>query len=257
MASFNGRKNSGSPRPRTLRLVSLALLVWLGASGAVAADEPSKEIWPEIDTWLRLSPAWRFSLFTALSKNIETAYREGNLLLQADYAWGKKQLLKRRLMDEGRAGQMKRFLLRGGYLSGASLGDQGEAYSERTALLELHVRTPLKGNILVSHRLRSDFRWLGGDHEFSSRFRYRLMVEKEYTAGSTSIVPYANVEAYYDSRYDVVNRVRVIGGATVAWSPHLGLEGNITYQHDSRSSVTNLWALNVILHLFFDASRER
>jgi hypothetical protein len=26
---------------------------------------------------------------------------------------------------------------------------------------------------------------------------------------------------------------------------------NITYQYDSRSSVTNLYALNVILHLFF------
>ena len=38
-------------------------------------------------------------------------------------------------------------------------------------------------------------------------------------------------------------------------APRYALEGNITYQHDSRSSVTNLFALDVILHVFFDTSR--
>ncbi|MGE5362276.1 MAG: hypothetical protein ACM3NQ_24930 [Bacteroidales bacterium] len=35
--------------------------------------------------WLRLS------LFVPISKNIETHYREGNLIAQADYAWGKSR----------------------------------------------------------------------------------------------------------------------------------------------------------------------
>jgi hypothetical protein len=60
-----------------------------------------------------------------------------------------------------------------------------------------------------------------------------------------------NVEPYYDSRYDYVNRVRWIGGGTVSWSPHFGIEANFTYQHDSKSSVTNIYALNLILHVFF------
>jgi hypothetical protein len=41
----------------------------------------------------------------------------------------------------------------------------------------------------------------------------------------------------------------------VAWSPRFALEGNITYQHDSRSSVTDLYALNVILHVYFEKGR--
>jgi len=104
----------------------------------------------------------------------------------------------------------------------------------------------------VSHRLRTDLRWLGDDPEFSTRWRYRLMVEKEVTAGRASFVPYVNVEPYYDSRYETVNRVRLIGGTSVAWSPRVALEGNVTYQHDTRSSVTHLYALNVILHVFFE-----
>jgi hypothetical protein len=228
-------------------------MVWLAAAG-VAGAQPSYEFWPEIDTWLRLSPAWRLSLFVPVSKNLETHYREGNFIPQVDYAFGKVNL-GRRLLDEDRARNMKRFLLRGGYLGGRSLDDSGEAYAEHTAFAELHVRRPIKGGILLSHRLRTDLRWLGDDNpEFSWRWRYRLMVEREFDGGRVSVVPYVSVEPYYDSRYDTVNRVRLIAGGSVAWSPRTAIEVNGTYQYDSHSSTKEILALNVILHLFFDAT---
>ena len=246
------------PRCGFLRWIILALVVWLGGASIVFSQESAKEFWPEVDIWLRLTPAWRLSMFVPISKNIETHYREGNLILQGDYAFGKmNRRHNSRLLDENRSQQMKRFLVRSGYLGGKSLGDNGAAYSEHTLLTELHVRTPIKGGILISHRLRTDLRWLGNDHEFSSRLRYRLMVEKEYTAGRWSFVPYANAEPYYDSRYNTVNRTRWIGGASVAWSPRFAVETNWTYQHDTRSSVTNLNALNVILHVFFETRYAR
>jgi len=240
-----------------IRTARAALLIWLAAAGVAGADPPQKEVWPEVDTWLRLSPVWRLSVFVPVSKNLETYYREGNLILQADYAWGESNRT-RRLIDEDRARTMDLWLLRGGYLGGKSLDDHGAAYTEYTAFAELHLRVPLKGGVLLSHRLRSDLRWLGeGDSEFSTRLRYRLQAEKEFTAGRGSIVPYVSVEPYYDSRYETVNRVRLITGASVAWSPRTALETNVTYQYDSRSSTKELFALNVILHVFFDASRTR
>jgi hypothetical protein len=243
---------------RHLRLFCLALIIWLGATGAAIADEPSYEFWPEIDLWWRLSPAWRLSMFVPLSQNIETKYREGSLILQTDYAWGKpSRPYITRLVDENRAREMNAWMVRGGYLSGRSLGDRGQTYTENTMFLELHRRVPLVGDVLLSHRLRTDLRWLGEDPEFSYRWRYRLMAEKEFKVGQTSIVPYVSIEPYYDSRYATVNRVRLIGGVAGSWSPRYALEGNITYQNDSRSSVTNLYALNVILHLYFDTSRAK
>jgi hypothetical protein len=237
--------------PIRLGLVLLSLL-----AGEGAARAQSFEFWPEVDTWVRFSPAWRVSVFVALSKNIETNYREGSFVAQADYAWGQTRY-DRRLLDESRAHQMKRFLVRGGYLGGKSLGDDGQEYTERTALAEMHVRIPLKGNVLWSHRLRTDLRWLGQDADVSVRWRYRFMVEKEFRAGRTSFVPYASAEPYFDSRYETINRVRLIGGATASWSPHLALEGNWTYQHDSRSSVTHLNALSLIVHVFFETKGAR
>lgn len=222
------------------------------------ANEPTREFWPEVDLWLRLSPTWRFSMFLPTSKNFETNYREGNLILQVDYAWGKTHRPHlRRLLDENRAQQMKAKQVRGGYLAGRSLGDHGQVYNEDTAFFELHVRTPFKGRVLVSHRLRADLRWLGDNPVFSYRWRYRLMVDKEFEAGRTSLVPYVSVEPYYNSRYEIVNRVRIIGGASVAWSPRCALEGNITYQYDSKSSITYLYALNVIMHVYFETGHAR
>ena len=241
----------GRPSART---IVGALLVWLLAAGSAVADPLSYEFWPEIDTWLRLSHEWRLSLFVPVSENLDTHYREGNLIAQADYAFGQARV-RRRLMDEDRARSMKLFLARGGYLGGKSLGDQGDEYTEYTAFGELHQRIPIKGGILLSHRLRSELRWLNKDtHEFSTRWRYRVMVEREFAAGRVSFVPYVNVEPYYDSRFDTVNRVRLIAGSSVGWSPHTALEVNSTYQRDSHSSTKELLALSVILHLFFDAS---
>ena len=239
------------------RPICFGVMVWLLAVGTAGADDTSREFWPEIDTWWRLSPAWRLSLFVPISRNVETDYREGNFIPQIDFAWGTpNRVHTTRLLDENRAREMKAMMIRGGYLHGNSLDDQGESYSEQTIFAEFHVRTPLQRSILVSHRLRTDVRWLGQDPELSNRWRYRLMVEREFTKGRTSVVPYVNVEPYYDSRYETVNRIRWINGATVAWSPRYAVEGNVTYQHDTRSSVTNLLALNVIVHVYFESRRS-
>jgi hypothetical protein len=243
-------------RRRRVRTGCAAFLIWLAAAGAALADPPSKEFWPEVDTWLRLSSAWRLSVFVPLAENLDTHYREGNLILQADYRWAESKR-SRRLVDEDRAQKTQIWLLRGGYLGGKSLDDHGAEYTEYTAFAELHLRLPLPHGILLSHRLRSDLRWIGeGDAEFSTRWRYRLLAEKDFTAGRCSIVPYVSVEPYFDSRYDTVNRVRVAVGASVGWSPRAAIESNVTYQHDSHASTQELLALNVILHVFFDRSRR-
>ena len=231
----------------------MGLLACCLVATSARAQNSALEFWPEMDIWLRLSPASRLSMYVPISKNVETDYREGSLVAQGDYARGKTKY-HRRLLDESRAQVMRAFLVRGGYLVGRSLADDGASYRERTTYAEFHGRIPLKGHMLLSQRLRADFRWLGDDAEPSQRLRYRLMLEKEYATGSTSVVPYVNAEPYYDSRYSTVNRLRLIGGATVSWTPRTALEGNWTYQYDSRSSVTYTNALNVILHVFFETS---
>ena len=222
------------------------------------AQNSSFEFWPETDIWYTLSPSWRLSAFIPVTKYNESKYRDLNIFLQADYKFGHtKYAAVRRLMDENKVQQMKAWMVRGGFMEGWSLGENAGEYTEDMLFAEIHRRIPLKGQVLLSQRIRIDTRWVGEDPTFSYRFRYRVMVEKEYTAGRSSIIPYVNVEPYWDSRYSTFNRVRVIGGATVAWGPRFAYEGNITYQYDSHYDTANLYALNLILHVFFETKRSQ
>jgi len=229
----------------------LALAGCLALPGRALAGGTTGEYWPEIDLWARLTPQFRLSSMMAVSRNVETQYREGSFILQADYAWGHRNapLISRRLMDEARVAAMNVFMVRGGYLSGRSLADNGAEYLERTVFVEFHDRAPLKGGVLLTSRIRTDLRFLGDEHDFSWRLRYRLQAEKEYVALGTSVVPYTSVEAAYDSRSSSINRVRAIGGASASLSRRFAAEANVTY--DWRSGTTNLLALNTILHVYF------
>ena len=239
--------------PHLIRFVRLLVFTaCLVVPAAALAGETAWEYWPEIDIWAKTPWQIRFSSFIAGSKNVETEYREGNIILQADYAWKRHgSRLKWRLAEEGEAGELRSLMVRGGFLGGRSLDDDGAQYTEKTGLLEFHVRVPMKGGILVSHRIRTDLRFLGEAEDFSWRFRYRLMTEKDVTALGTSLVPYASAEAYYDSRVSAINRIRAIGGVTVSLISQLAVEANLTYQFDPRSSASNLAALNTILHVYF------
>jgi len=222
------------------------------------AQNTSLEFWPETDIWYRLSPSWRLSAFVPITKYHESKNRDMNIYLQADYAWGRNRFIYyMRLYDDNRAQLLKAWMVRPGYMAGQSLSDQGESYAEQMLFAELHQRTPLKSGFLISHRLRSDFRWLGEDAEFSYRIRYRFMIERELTSGKTSFVPYVNIEPFYDSRYDYFNRLRIVGGATVGWKSWFALEGNLTYQYDEEYATSNVYALNLILHLFFEKRRSK
>lgn len=234
-------------------VLPLAFIGWLALSAVALAGETGEEFWPEIDVWIQLDPQFRLSPCVSLSSDLETKYREGVALLQLDYSWKRKgaPLMSRRLFDEVRAAEMNRFMVRAGYLAGKSLDDDGESYSERQAFLELHLRNPLQAGILVSHRVRTDLRFIGDDREFSWRLRYRLQAEKEYQALGTSVVPYASLEGSFDERYSAINRIRAIGGTTVALSRSFVAEANITHQYDSHLPVSNLFALNAILNLYF------
>jgi hypothetical protein len=238
-------------------LFCIALFIGHISTGSSMAQNSTYEFWPEADIWCRLSPAWRLSAFIPITKYYESKYRDINLILQADYAWGHtKYAFYTKMVDQNKMQKVKSWLVRGGYMGGWSLGENKGSYSEDMFFAELHKRTPLLGNYLLSMRLRTDFRWVGEDPVFSYRIRYRIMLEKEFAFEKSSYVPYINVEPFWDSRYLKVSRVRVIGGATFSWGWRFALEANLTYQYDETYTATNLFAVNLIAHFFFETTRS-
>ena len=240
-----------------LKMIYLGVIVSFSSTYTSFAQNSSFEFWPETDIWYRIDPSWRLSTFIPITKYHESKNRDLNIYLQADYAWGRTEtLFYRRLVDDTKVQLMKAWLVRGGFMEGWSLGENSSDYTEDMLFGEIHRRVPLIGDVLISNRFRTDFRWVGQDPKFSYRFRYRVMVEKEYTAGILSIVPFMNVEPYWDSRYSALNRIRLIAGATLSWGTSVACEGNITYQYDSHYDSINMYALNLILHVFLEQGHD-
>lgn len=242
-----------------VKTLFIAVLILLGSRSNIASQDFSYEIWPEIDAWYKITPGLRLSSFATTTRYLESNTRDFNITLQADHSFGKsKKFLFTRLLDQNQAEALKVWLIRGGYMGGWSLYDLGESYSEDMLFAEIHRRFLLRRLILFSQRLRMDNRFLGQDNpDYSYRFRYRAMFEKEFLSGKTSIIPFISVEPFYDSRYNTINRVRAIGGTTVTWKQRFALEGNITYQYDSKPNPKNLLAFNAILHLYFESKKVK
>ena len=243
---------------KQIKLTIGGLLIWLITAMGVSAQGTSYEFWPEADVYYKVTPGLRLSSFAAVSRYLESDTRDFNLTVQADYSFGySKRFFFTKMADQNRAQALKVWMARGGYMGGWSLYDHGESYTEDMLFAELHRRLLLKRLVLFSQRLRIDTRWVGQDSTFSYRFRYRAMFEREFLSGKTSIIPYVNVEPFWDSRYGLFNRVRVIGGTIVSWKSRFAFEGNITYQYDSKMSSTNTLAFNAILHLYFETAKVR
>ena len=235
------------------RRAGLMLALGLLGVGAAHAQSSSLEFWPEADFWYRVNPEWRFSALVPVTKYCESKNRDLNVYFQGDYAFGgSKRSRYIRLVDENRAGPMKLWLVRGGVMKGKSIGDDAGDYAEEMVYAEIHYRAPLKGGFVLSNRLRLDNRWLGDDDVYSYRYRYRVMLEKEVLRGRRSFVPYLSVEPYWDSRYSEIVRTRAVAGTTLSLSSLLAYEWNLTYQYDEHYDTTHLYALNLIVHVFFE-----
>ena len=225
---------------------------------AINGQNTSLEFWPEADIWYRISPSTRVSMLIPVTKYNESNHRDINLYLQGDYAWGHaKNPLYRRLVDDVRLVAFRSWMARGGMMKGWSLGEYAGSYYEDQLYAELHKRIPLKRNFLVSQRMRGDWRWLGEDNTFSYRVRLRVMVEKEFQKGNTSWVPYVNIEPYYDSRFEYINRVRMIVGTTFSRGKAIFWESNLTYQYDDRYDTDNLFAFNLIFHVIMESKKAK
>lgn len=217
----------------------------------------SFEFWPEVDMWYKITPGLRLSSFVSATRYFENDTRDLNISFQADHSFGNsKRFLFSRLLDQNRAEPLKVWLVRGGYMYGWSF-DVNNNYTEDMLFAELHRRFLLKHNILFSQRLRMDNRWIGEVPVYSYRFRYRILFEREFFTGKKSVIPFVSAEPYWDSRNNGINRLKVVGGATLSWKSRFAFEGNVTYQYFSDASVTNVLALNAILHLYFETAAVR
>jgi hypothetical protein len=73
----------------------------------------------------------------------------------------------------------------------------------------------------------------------------------ETQLGELPFVPYANLELYYDTRYDAISRYKTELGATFVFSPQADVGLYFGRQTDTKPARTNINALGLVLALHF------
>lgn len=224
-----------------LALLALSSL----AVTAMAADDYALEYVPEVDAFVKLSDKSRLFLLWDVTDNQTAGTRDGEVGAHLDFTL--KPAL-RPYVSEADWARDRYLWMRVGYVVLASPDNRGSGPEERRGILELTGRVPLPSDIWLVNRGQVDLRELGG--EPSQRYRLRAGLERETAVGGVVTVPYAQAEAFYDTRYDTWNRMLYQFGAEIELTKRWRIEPYYARQNDTRSAIAHVDRIGLVLKYF-------
>ena len=231
-------------KPLFIRLSVPVFLLLAPCSPSRAQDKA--EGWPEISTFVNLTPTTRFYFLATLSSDQDQHSVQGEFGPNFDFYL--RPLLRRRIRNEDPA-KNKLFFFRAGYHYLPSFTH--DSPNEHRGILEATARAPLWANTLASFRSRIDLRAVDGQ-TFSWRFRERLTLEKTLTIRKYGFTPYIRAEAYYDRRYGKLSKNALTVGSSFPVMKHTEFELYYEDQRDtSKSPVFHVRGTGIVLNLYF------
>jgi len=226
------------------RLALAAAVAAAFAPPARAAD--ASELWPELSAFVRLDDTKRLYLDASYAKGKESDNRSLDLGAFLDASL--MPILREELRRED--WQRNRYLwTRVGYTRIWKASNGPAEVAEDRGVLALYGRAPLPEDTTVEARVRADLRWLGGD--YSTRYRFRAEVNREFTVAGYTVVPYANIEWFYDTRYHGWSRTLVQAGPEITVSKTFRYEVYLAWQSDRLPKHETLGALGVVAKWYY------
>jgi hypothetical protein len=206
----------------------------------VRAQETVKQFWPELDTYLTLSPKYRLFFIAAQSIDRDSRKEITEIGPNLDITLKPILRMKVKALDPEKR---KYLTFRVGYRYLIShIGS-----NENRMILEVTPRFPLPKLALVSDRSRIDLRWRDG---FSWRYRNRLSVEKAFQIHSFVFSPYARGEVFYDNAAGRWNRTSYSAGVVLSLHKRVGLEPSFERQNITGSRIDHVNAVGLTLSLY-------
>jgi len=205
---------------------------------ARAAD--SSEIWPEASFFKKLNPRTRLFFNAAYADGKES---DDASLDMAAYLDVSLKPFRKKLQTEDWQ-RNRYFWMRVGYdrIFKSTDGEAAEV-SENRGIVAFYGKAQLPAEFVLEARARADLRWIGDD--YSNRYRFRVEATREFTVREHTIVPYFNVEWFYDTRYDGWARTLYQLGPEVTVNNHFRYEIYVAHQEDHLPSKSHLDAFGL------------
>ena len=212
---------------------------------AYAAD--ASEFWPEANVFVTLNPRTRLFFDAAYADGKESDH--SSLDLAAYFDVSIKPILREKLQAED--WQRSRYLwARIGYdRIYNSTDDSGAEVAENRGIVAVYAKALLPAGFVTEARARADLRWIGDD--YSTRYRFRVEINREFTVHDYTIVPYFNVEWFYDTRYEGWARTLYQLGPEVTINKHFRFELYLARQSDRLPQKSDLDALGLNLKWYY------
>jgi len=231
----------------TWKLACLAALCMLLVRANVASAADSSEIWPEVSAFVGLGPRTRLHLAAAYAEGKESDAQSLDLAAYLDISL--KPIKRKELWTEDWQ-RSRYFWTRVGYARIVKATDEsGADVAEDRGIISFYGKAPLPAQVWLEARARADLRWIGDD--YSNRYRFRLEATREFTVRDHTVVPYFNVEWFYDTRYDGWARVLYQFGPEVTVNPHFRYEIYVARQVDRLPANETLNALGFVAKWYF------
>ena len=203
-------------------------------------------VWPEVDTFVKLSPETRLVFIASLSNDQDTQNWDGEFGPNIDFFVKPFLRPKFRDMDPAKS-RLLSFRLGYRYLTG--LGS--DAPSENRIIVEGTPRAKLPWGILLSDRNRFDWRFVS-DAPFSWRYRNRVTLERNFSIRKYEFSPYVRGELFYDSRTGKISKNVYSVGSVFPMTKRTEFDMYYEDQRDSSSSPNaHARGVGLKLNLFF------
>jgi hypothetical protein len=211
----------------------------------VRAEDRGRELVPEVNAFIKLSDRSRLYLLGSVTRELRDSVTDGEIGAHLDLTL--KPILRPELREAN--WERERYLwMRVGYVRSGSIDGRNDGFSQHLGLIEATARVALPGEVWLANRVRMDLRDVDGNS--SKRYRYRLAIEREFTAGGVVLVPYAQAETFYDTRFDAWNRQLYQAGVEIELSKQWRLEPYLARQNDKRSPSANLDRVGLVLKYY-------
>lgn len=230
------------------RQTQVLCLLFLGTwSVPVAAQGGSGEFWPEVGLYFQQGESIRIAFVGSASSNPSTHDWLGNFTFYLETAL--KPVFRTDLRNRADVYRNRYLTFRAGYRYRANL-TPGASVSENRAILEVTSRYRLPWHLVVADRNRGEFRFIKGQ-AFSTRYRNRLWLERDFKVGSVVLTPFAYDEIFYDTRYDQWTPNRYAFGVQLPIGQHVVLEPYYLRQDGNRSNPPHVNVLGFKFNLYF------
>jgi Protein of unknown function (DUF2490) len=222
--------------------LALLLLSFSSEQSLAQLALKSQEVWPSVDAYYRINPKFRVYGTMGATKLDESSYTDGAIGVFLDYFTYPITNIFRPGHPDGLPGKF--LWIRAGYQYSATPPSAEDPFKESMIVTEANARYYLPYKILFTWKNRFDWRIKNG--EFNSRYRPKLMFEKDlHTATGFA-------EYYLNFGNSAVNRLRTQLGVEIKVLKHVNYEVFWNHQFSNQPEIQEVDAFGMTLKIYMD-----